>query len=174
MTTKKNVLSALLASMAIILGVVEMMLPSPLDFMVGAKLGLSNIVSLVALYLLGSRPTILIVLLRVLLVALLIGTMSSLYYSLAGALLSFLVMLTIKKLGRKKVSIMGVSVMGAVFHHVGQLAVASLFSRTWLTFNYLPLLSLAGIVTGLITGLIAHLLIQHLTSLQGNLDQNLF
>lgn len=162
MTSKKIVFSAILASLAIIFGLIEGMLPSPTNFVLGAKLGLTNIVILIALYTLDVKTALKINLVRVTLVALLLGSFSSFYYSLAGAMLSLFAMCLVKHLGQEKVSIIGVSVMGSLFHHLGQLAMASIFSKTWMIFNYLPILSLVGILTGVLTGVLAHLLLGYL------------
>jgi heptaprenyl diphosphate synthase len=89
---------------------------------------------------------------RVLLVGFTFGNMAMMLYSFAGALLSFLVMLLVKRLG--KLSVIGVSVLGGVSHNIGQILVAIVVLETKSLIYYLPVLLLAGIISGIAIGVL--------------------
>jgi len=157
---------ALLASQAVIISLFEQAIPFPFAFAPGAKLGLANIITCMALYTLPMGETFIVVSLRLVLATLLGGTISTFLYSASGAILSFLMMAAVKKLGPERVSLIGVSVTGAVFHNVGQLAVASAIARTWTVMMYLPVLSFIGILAGIAIGIMANYLLNHVEKLQ--------
>src|SRR5699024_11984031 len=104
--------------LAILMGYVEMLIPLPL-LVPGMKLALANVIIVIVLYHMDTKSAFFISLVRVLMSGLLFQGFAGLLYSLAGALLSLAVMALLKKTG--KVSITGVSVMGGVFHNVGQI-----------------------------------------------------
>lgn len=156
---------ALLASQAVIIGLVERAIPSPFVFAPGAKLGLANIITVMALYTLSTKDAAKVVGVRLVLTALLGGTISTFMYSAAGATLSFIAMWAVHKLGPSKVSMIGVSVSGAVMHNVGQLLVASWIAQTWTVMLYLPVLSFVGILAGIAVGIAANYLITHVEKL---------
>ncbi|SDC55116.1 heptaprenyl diphosphate synthase [Pelagirhabdus alkalitolerans] len=156
---------ALLASQAVIISLVERAIPSPFFFAPGAKLGLANIITCMAIYTLPVKDASKVVLIRLILATLLGGTISTLLYSGAGAILSFIAMLTIKKLRFLNISLIGVSATGAVFHNIGQLVVASWIAQTWAVMLYLPVLSLIGILTGIAIGITANYLLNHIEKL---------
>jgi heptaprenyl diphosphate synthase len=152
-------LIAVLIAQAIVLGFIERMIP--VNFIVpGAKLGLANIITLVALYILTFRETTLVLVGRVVLIALLFGSVSSLLYSLSGGVLALLGMYLAKKTG--KISIIGISIIGAVMHNIGQLLMASLVISNLNMFYYLPFLLVFALPTGLIIGLTSRLIIKYL------------
>ena len=135
--TKKLVLIAILISQAIILGFVERFIP--ISFIVpGAKLGLANIITLIALYILTVRETSFILFGRIVLLSFMFGSVSSLLYSISGGYLALIAMYLAMR--TKNLSIIGISVIGAVFHNVGQLAMAALIINNLNIFYYLPLL----------------------------------
>lgn len=154
-STKKMVFISLLVSQALVLYIVESMLPVPF-IAPGAKLGLSNLITVIGLYTLSYSETFLIIILRVILSALFGGSLSSFLYSLSGAILSFIIMCLIKKIGSYRVSIIGVSAAGAVFHNVGQILVAALIIQNINIALYLPILNITGIVTGVFIGITAN------------------
>ena len=157
MKTERLALYGLLTSLALILSYLESLLP--LSFAVpGVKLGLPNIAVLFALYRLGGRGACTISLVRVLLASILFGNLFSLAYGAAGASLSLLVMLLLKKSG--KFSVAAVSVAGGVAHNAGQIIVAIFVLETRGLIYYLPPLCVSGIAAGLLVGLAAALLIK--------------
>ena len=141
----------LLTAVAIVLGYFEYLLP--VTGIPGVKLGLANTVLLYALYLLDVPSAILLMFLKVGLSGLLFGGPTAMLYSLAGGVLSLLVMILAKK--SKGLSIVGVSVLGAVSHNIAQMAVACFVVETRAILAYLPILLLAAVVTGTLTGLVA-------------------
>ncbi len=163
--TKQLIYTSLLVAMALALHLVERSIPVP--FMTpGAKLGLANLVTVIAIYTLDKKRDVLkIIVARLFLSAIFGGSVSSLMYGSMGALLSFSVMIGIKELLKDKVSIIGVSAAGAVFHNIGQLLVASLIVQNIGVMLYLPFLSIAGIMTGIFVGLAANYTVAHMYQL---------
>ena len=145
--TKKLTISALLVALAMILSYVEVLIPFNFGIP-GIKLGLANLVVVVALYLLNARQALMISVVRILLVSFTFGNMAALLYSITGGLLSFAVMVLCRRI--KGLSTMSVSVAGGISHNIGQ--------NLNLLF-YLPVLMIAGIITGLLIGLVAGLII---------------
>ncbi len=156
---------SLLVTMALVLSLIERNIPVP--FMTpGAKLGLANLVTVLALYSLASkRDIMMIIVVRLLLTSLLGGSISALMYGLVGALLSFVIMLVIKNTLKEEVSMIGVSAAGAVFHNIGQVLVSMCIVQNVGVALYLPFLSIAGIVTGIFNGIAANYIITYLNQL---------
>ena len=149
--TKKIAYLGLLIALAFVFSYVEFLLPVNIG-VPGAKLGLANLVIIVALYTLGEREAFLLSVLRIVLVGFTFGNMASMIYSLAGGILSYTVMVLAKKL--KRLSLTGVSVLGGVFHNVGQIIVAILVVETTSLLYYLPVLILAGTLSGVAIGVL--------------------
>jgi heptaprenyl diphosphate synthase len=153
MKTKKLTRMAVLTAVALTIFVIELQLPA-LAPIPGVKLGLANIITVYAMFALGPGDTLCILLARVFLGSVFSGQMTSLLYSLAGGLLCYLVMLLLRRvLTRKQLWVC--SVLGAMAHNVGQMAVAVLVTGTPALVYYLPVLMVSGILTGVFTGLCA-------------------
>lgn len=165
-TNQRLVYIALLAAQAVIISLLERAIPFPFAIAPGAKLGLANIITCMALYTLSTKDAGKVVMIRIVLATLLGGTISSFMYSASGALLSFIGMWGIKKLGPSRVSLIGVSMTGAILHNVGQLVIASWIASTWTVLLYLPVLSFIGILSGIATGIVANYLLSHIEKLQ--------
>ena len=132
----------------------------PLSIVVpGVKPGLSNVILLVVLYSFSAKDAFLVLVLRILLSGFLLGNPSSLFFSFGGGLLALIIMITTKKFQALNLSIIGVSISGAVFHNIGQIIVASIINSTPLLITYLPVLMISSIVTGILTGVTAKYLI---------------
>ena len=159
MKTKKITLLALLISLALILSYLESQIPAFVA-VPGVKIGLANIVVVFALYRLGAGDALLLSLVRVFAVSLLFGSAASFLYSLAGAALSLIGMLVLKKLDL--FSTVAVSVAGGVLHNAGQIGMACLLLETNVIVYYLPFLILSGTVAGVAIGLAAAALIRRL------------
>ena len=157
--TKKLAGCAVLTSLALIFSYIEYLLPLSLAIP-GIKLGLANIVSLIALYSLGPGYAFFIGIARVFLSSLLFGSAFSMIYSLAGCILSIFTMWLFKRID--KFSISGVSMAGGVMHNIGQILIAALVMESSAVFYYLPVLILAGMVTGIGIGIISTLVINKL------------
>ena len=152
-------LCGVLIALAMVLSYIESLIP--ISFAVpGIKLGLANIVTIIALIKLGFKPAIIISIGRVLLSGLLFGNPATIMYSMAGALLSILVMFVIRKL--KLLSITGTSVCGAIAHNVGQLMVAAIVIENTKIFYYLAILSVSGIIAGIFIGILAGIIINNI------------
>ncbi|MGM9605100.1 MAG: Gx transporter family protein, partial [Faecousia sp.] len=126
MTTKRLTRMAVLTAVALIIFIVELQLPN-LTPIPGVKLGLANIITVYAMFALGPVDTLGILLARILLGSIFSGQMMALFYSLAGGLLCYLVMLVMRKLFTQK-QIWICSVFGAVAHNIGQITVAILIT----------------------------------------------
>ena len=159
MRSSKVAQYGLFAALAILMGYVEMLIPLPL-LVPGMKLGLANVIIVIVLYHMDTKSAFFISLVRVLMSGLLFQGFAGLLYSLAGALLSLAVMALLKKTG--KVSITGVSVMGGVFHNVGQIIVAAAVVKNIKMAYYLPFLLVTGVVTGFVIGAVARLALGYL------------
>ena len=161
MKSRRLALSAVLAAIALTIFVLEAQIPLPLP-VPGLKLGLSNVVTLFALAVLGWREAMVILLVRIVLGNIFTAQIMALLYSLAGGLLSFAVMaLLLRVLKRSQLWVAGV--FGGIAHNLGQTAVAVAVTGTPALLMYLPVLLLCGIVTGAFTGLCAQLLRNRLT-----------
>lgn len=119
----------------------------------GVKLGLANLVVITVLYQTGWKDALLISVVRIILAGFLFGNMFSIIYSLAGGILSLLVMTLLKKYCG--FSMIGVSVAGGVSHNIGQLLLAMVVVETVSIGYYLPVLLIAGVITGFVIGIIA-------------------
>ncbi|MCY6355230.1 Gx transporter family protein [Clostridium sp. ZS2-4] len=150
--TQKLTFISLFVAQGLVLYMVERMIPVPF-ITPGAKLGLTNIIAVLALYMFDFKDIFLIIVLRIILSTLLGGGLSSFLYSIAGGILSFLAMYSVKKLGKDEVSIIGISIIGAVFHNIGQIIVAALVIENVMIVTYLPVLIAAALGTGFFVGL---------------------
>ena len=157
MKTKRITVMAMCVALAMILSYVESMIPSP--GIPGVKLGLANIVVVFALYKLGWKEAVGISLLRVFLVSLLFGHAASLMYSAAGAALSLLGMILLKKSDR--LGSVAVSVLGGVLHNAGQILMAVVLMGSNVVY-YLPVLIVSGTIAGIGIGLLAAILVKRI------------
>ena len=154
MKVQKMALLGVLTAGAIVIAILESFIPSV--GIPGVKLGLANIVILIILYELGIVEAILVNLLRVIVVGLVRGTFLSMGFlmSLTGAVLSLGVMIIFYLLV-KKFSIIGVSVIGSLFHVFGQILVAMFYLGTAYVVYYLPVIAISAIITGVLVGVTA-------------------
>ena len=168
---------ALLTAIALTIFLVEAQLP-PLTVVPGIKLGLANIVTVYAMFTLGPGDALLILCARVFLGAVFSGQMMTLIYSAAGGLLSWCVLLLLRRLLTRE-QIWLCSPVAGVFHNLGQLLAAAGVMKTWAVLAYLPYLVPAGILAGLFTGLCAQFLMARLDTLRpgafcSNMKQRLY
>ena len=149
--TKKIALYGLLIALALILSYVESLVPA--FFAVpGMKLGLTNVAVLTALYCIDEKSALAINLVRILLVSFLFGNGVSFLYSLAGGLLSGIVMILLKKTGLFRM--VTVSVAGGIAHNIGQILVAMAILETTALAYYLLILWFTGLASGVLIGII--------------------
>lgn len=164
MPTKRLTTAALLMGLALVLFVIELQIPSPIPIP-GVKLGLANIITVYALFVLTPLDAFLILCGRILLGAMFSGQMMALMYSFAGGLLCFLAMLLLRHILTEN-QIWACSAIGAVFHNIGQILIAILVTKSTAVIWYLPILLISGVLTGLFTGLCAQYVIHHMAALR--------
>lgn len=150
--SKKVAACGVLVALAMIFSYIEVLIPFNFGIP-GMKLGLANLVIVIGFYFLKPQEVLLISMVRIFLMGLLFGNGMSIIYSLAGGLLSFLVMLLLKK--TEKFSIIGISIVGGVFHNVGQLIAAAAVLENVAVFYYFPALLMSGVVTGCLIGILS-------------------
>ena len=151
MGTRRVTNLALLVSIGLVLSIIESTFP-PLLPLPGARLGLANIATVIALYLFGPSMALEVTVLRCVIGGLLRGSVVGLFLSFSGGLVSTLVMIVLYMLLGDQMSIIGVSVAGAAAHNATQLAAAFLLVGHASLFNFLPYLTLIAVPTGLFVG----------------------
>ncbi|WP_209010532.1 Gx transporter family protein [Clostridium aminobutyricum] len=148
--TQNMVLSALIFATAIVLAIVENMLP-PLPITVpGVKFGLSNIAVMYALFFLGKKQAYTIGILKSGFVFITRGAIASLL-SLFGGILAITVMILLMAVFRKKITYLVISIFGAVFHNIGQFIIISLIYTGMNLWAYFPVLLISGLAAGIVT-----------------------
>ncbi|MFV0239493.1 MAG: Gx transporter family protein, partial [Lacrimispora sphenoides] len=154
MSGKINKISTcgVLTAIAITFSYVEYLIPIPVA-VPGVKLGVANIAIIAVLYMIGNVEAVIVNLLRILIMGILFGNFYSFMFSLAGGLLSIVLMIVSKY--TKKLSIIGVSIVGAVTHNIGQIIMAVFLLNTPQIAYYLPILMIVGVFTGICNGFIA-------------------
>ena len=159
MKSKKIAYLGLFTALAMILSFVESQIPA-LVAIPGIKVGLPNIAIVFVLYKLGAKEAIGISFVRVFLVSLLFGNLQLFTFSLAGAMLSMLGMIALKKTGW--FAVITVSIVGGILHNVGQIIAACLWTQTAEIALYLPVLLVSGLLTGGLIGVAAGLMVKRL------------
>ena len=155
--TKRLTRAALLTALALIIFVLEAQIPPPVPIP-GLKLGLANIITVYAMFRLGPKDTLAILLARIFLGSVFAGAVSAMLFSLAGGLLCYLLMLPLRRLlSVRQIWVCGV--LGAVAHNLGQTAAAIWIYQSLAVAYYLPLLLLSAVITGTVTGLSAQYLV---------------
>ena len=163
MKTRKIAFLGILTAVAMIFSFIESQIPSFVAIP-GIKMGLANIAVIVVLYKMGWKEAVFVNIIRVLLTTFLFGSVMTLAYSAAGATLSLLVMILLKKC--KWASTILVSVAGGICHNIGQILVAVFVTETAELVYYLPILLISGTITGVLIGLIGGLVVKKLEKFQ--------
>lgn len=150
-------LMAMLITISLMLSYVESFIPAiPIP---GAKIGLPNVVTLLAICVLGFWDALTITLVRTTISAFLFSSVVSLAYSISGGVLSLIVMFILYKLFKDKISLQAISIIGAIVHNLAQLCVAILILETISIAALLPWLIIIAIPAGIVVGMAAkHLL----------------
>ncbi len=150
---------SILVALALALHVAEGFIPVP--FVVpGARLGLANIVTLIAIAMYGTNDALMVVALRTFLGSLVSGALTSFAFSVVGGTLATVAMSAAYRRLGGAFGLVGVSVLGAVSHNVGQLLVAAALVGTMAVYAYLPALLVAGVATGYFVGVVAGLILR--------------
>ncbi len=161
--SKRIALCGLLTATALVLSLAERMFPvSAVIPIPGVKLGLANVVTLFALVRLNRRDALAVLLVRVTLASVFMGSITSFLFALFGGLLAMLVMLLLLPGRDRWISFIGISTAGAAAHNIGQIGAAMLVLRSVYVAAYLPLLLLSGLVMGISTGIVSRAVIEHL------------
>ena len=154
------ILAGLMASCSIILGVIENFIPTPVP---AIRLGLSNVPILIMIYLAGSKYAFQVSFLKALIVPVLSANIIfKMSLSVPATFISFAAMAVIYHYFKNKLSIVTISVIGAVFHMATQLAVVSIFYVKGLIYtNIAGVLLLSATITGVLMGIIAYKIVNH-------------
>lgn len=167
MNLKKLIFLSLLVSSALVLSIVEGVIPVPIP-VPGVKLGLPNIIFLLTLILFGFKEALIVVILRGITMGIATGNISSLMYSLPSSLMSVIVMNLVYRYLSSYFSIIGVSLFGALVFNTVQIGIASLIMENTKIFSYLPIMSLTSLFTGYFIGLTVKI---SQTRVKGSLDR---
>jgi len=150
-TSKRVAFLGCVTALALVLAYLEILLPPIVNSIPGIKLGLPNIAIIFVLYRFGLRDAAIVSFMRILVVSLLFGNPMTLWYSLAGAVLSLVGMAILQHV--KIFSVVGVSVAGAVLHNIGQILTAMILLGTAELGYYLIVLAITGTISGIFVGL---------------------
>lgn len=159
-TAKRVAVLGLFTCLALILSFLETLLPPLTAIAPGVKIGLPNVIIIFLLIRLDFKSAAAVSIVRIMLASLLFGTAVSFVYSLAGAVLSLIIMYLLKK--SDLFSLPVISIVGALSHNAAQIGVAALLMHTKELFYYLPVLCLSALISGVLVGLTALLLIKAL------------
>jgi heptaprenyl diphosphate synthase len=162
MKSKKVAIYGLLVALAFILSYIESLFPLAIAIP-GIKLGLANLVVIVAIYKLGVKEAFTLSIIRIILVGFTFGSPSTMMFSLVGGLLSWLLMVIFQK--SKLFSMVGVSIIGGIAHNIGQIIVSILVLENINIIYYLPFLLVSGVITGGLIGILAAIIIKRLKSM---------
>lgn len=164
MNLRKTIRLSYLTALMIVLGMVENYIPILSGIIPGFKIGLANIIVLILLYLFSFKEALFASLLRVVVVSIIsTGFGTYFLFSLSGALISIIFMNIFKK---TKLSIIGVSIIGSIFHGIAQIVVAIIFFQNIVFIYYLPILIIICLITGIFIGIFSKEIINHINDLQ--------
>ncbi len=161
-TTRKLALMGLLFALAMVFSFIESLLP-PMP--AGIKLGLANIVTMYALFFLGYKEGITIVILKSLFVFLTRGA-TAFIMSIFGGFASVLVMILLFSFKKLNLSYLIISLAGGVFHNLGQLVAAYFILKLPAVFYYLPIMVASGVVMGVVTGITLKVVMPYMNKLK--------
>ena len=149
-------------ALALIFSYVESLIPIHFGIP-GVKLGLANLIIVIALYKMSIKETYILSIARIVLAGFMFGNLFAILYSLAGGMLSLTIMCVLKRVG--KFSVLGISIAGGVFHNVGQLIMAAFVLESISIGYYFPVLLISGLVTGFVIGFISNEMMKRLKRL---------
>lgn len=161
MNYKKTSMYGMLIALALIMSYIESILPLHMGIP-GAKIGLPNIVIVIALYKSGEKSACIISVIRIILVGFLFGNVFGIVYSIMGAVFSLGVMIFLKR--KTDFSVYGISMAGGIMHNAGQLVAALIVMETKELIYYLPVLTVVGTITGILIGIVSGNVLKRLPS----------
>ena len=159
MKAKRVTFLGITIALAMILSFVESQIPA-LVAIPGIKVGLPNIVMVFLLYRVGWKETVIVSIIRIILVSILFGNVQTMTFSIAGAVLSLLGMILLKKLDW--FSCIAVSIIGGILHNIGQIIAAVFWTGTAQIALYLPVLLISGTIAGTLIGLLSGIMIKRM------------
>ncbi|SEW28482.1 Gx transporter family protein [[Clostridium] fimetarium] len=159
--SKRVAICGVLTALAMIFSYIEALIPIPIGIP-GVKLGIANIAIIAVIYIVGDSQAIIVNFLRIMLTGILFGNFYSFLFSLAGGMLSVVIMVLVKK--TKKLSMVGVSIIGGVAHNIGQIVAAVFLMDNAAIAYYLPVLIIAGVVTGIVIGYVGQLVTRSISA----------
>ena len=157
--TKKLTVLALFSAVAIVFSYIEAILPPIWSAVPGIKVGLANIVTVTLLYKFSFKEAVAVAFIRITAIALLFGNVMTLMYSIAGFVLSVIIMVILKRTGL--FSTIGVSIAGGVFHNLGQIIVAMIVLQTKEIGYYMIVLAVTGTIAGVLIGIAGNLMLKY-------------
>lgn len=162
MKSKKVATYGILIALAFIFSYIESLFPIS-NAIPGIKLGLANLVVIVALYKMGVKEAFVLSILRIVLVGFTFGSPSTMMFSLVGGLLSWFLMVVFQK--TKIFSMVGVSIIGGIAHNIGQIVVSIFVVENVDIIYYLPFLLVSGVIMGALIGILAAIIIKRLKTM---------
>ena len=162
-STKKLSILALMTTISLVIFVIESAIPTLVPIP-GVKLGLANIITLIFILNKMPKEAAIVLFMRIVLASIFAGQMTSFIFSIAGGVLCLIAMFLIHKIAGNKY-IWFTSIIGAIFHNIGQIIAAMFVLSSTYVLYYFPFLLVSGIITGLFTGLCAYFLQPHLKNL---------
>ncbi len=162
-STKRITYTGMFVAIAMVFSYLESMIPVNI-VVPGVKLGLANMVTIVVMYRLRISDAWIVSLVRVVLSSLLFGNMTVMVYSMAGAVLSLLVMTLCRK--KDLFGLLGTSILGGVSHNAGQIAMAALLMKSGNIMLYMPVLCISGTIAGVCIGLAGAVLVRKLPAIE--------
>ena len=155
MKTKKVMFLGLSVALAMVLSFIESQIP-PLFVIPGIKVGLPNIVMVVLLYKIGWREAVAVNIIRIVFVSMLFGNIQTMTFSIAGAMLSLVGMIPLKRW----FSCITVSILGGTLHNIGQIIMAVIWTDTAQILSYLPVLLISGFFAGVAVGIVSGIIVK--------------
>ena len=169
--SNKMMAMAIMVALGVILHRLEALLPLPSPWI---KLGLANLMTLVALVFLGFKEAVIVTFLRVVLGSILGGTFlgPTFFLSLAGGIAAILIMGMLYRIGKKHISLIGIRIFGAYTHTLAtSLCVYYFLIRESSFFTLLPFFFSLALLTGILTGSIANTLIRQMQGITFNFEK---
>ena len=160
LSLRKTTFIALLAAFSLITYFIESLLPPLIPAISGARLGISNIFILYALYAFGWPSALMVAVIKSLLGPLLAGAPTAMFFSLSGTALSLVTMTVLKNVFKGRFGLPGISVAGALMHNAGQMIMAMIFTSSPFIAAYFPALAMIAVPCGIITGVAADRLLK--------------
>lgn len=162
MKTRNVATYGMLIALAFILSYIESIIPIPVPIP-GIKIGLANLVVITALFTMGTKQAFVLSMIRIVLVGFTFGNLSTMMFSFAGGMLSWLLMVAAKRW--KRFSMTGVSILGGIGHNIGQILVAMWVINSSVLLYYLPFLIISGLITGAVIGIVGALITANIKKL---------